>query len=62
MYIAGIFDKRITWSYLDHALDKKILVKADKARRDLEIDFIQPEKTLVDMANSFIEFGVIPKK
>eukprot|EP01102_Stenamoeba_stenopodia_P011879 TRINITY_DN3680_c0_g1_i2.p1 TRINITY_DN3680_c0_g1~~TRINITY_DN3680_c0_g1_i2.p1 ORF type:complete len:367 (-),score=98.51 TRINITY_DN3680_c0_g1_i2:117-1217(-) len=60
MYAYGMFDKRVSWGFLDNSLGKITHYSNEKAIKELGIEFHDAETSLVDTVKSFIDRGFIP--
>jgi len=59
MYLAPIFDKRLTFSYLRKNLGRTRKLNNSRLRRDLVPDLIPSKESMLDSARSFVELGFI---
>jgi nucleoside-diphosphate-sugar epimerase len=59
MYVAAMFDRRLSWHYLRTHLGVRRLIDNAKARRELELSLTPIEDTLVDTARSLLELGLV---
>jgi len=62
MYLAALFDRRLSFSYLNHTLNFKMNVNCQKIQTELKLQFSSVEQALIDTVNSLIQFGIIPEK
>jgi nucleoside-diphosphate-sugar epimerase len=59
MFVAAIFDRRITWSYLRTHLGVERRIDNTRVQRELGVRLTPIEDTLVDTARSLIELGLV---
>lgn len=58
MYVAAMFDRRISWSYLRSHLGVERRIDAGKSERELGLVLTPIEDTILDTARSLIDLGL----
>jgi hypothetical protein len=59
VYMAAIFDKRLTWTYLRVSLGKMPRVSHEKAEKELGLQFRPFETTIIDATQSMLDRNMI---
>jgi nucleoside-diphosphate-sugar epimerase len=59
MYIAAMFDPRLTWSFLRRNLGKRSEIDQSKVERELGITLRDARRSLLDTCHSFIDQGFL---
>jgi len=54
-YIGAIFDKQLTWGFLSYYLGKVSHFDNSKIKKDLGMDFMDPEQSVIDTAQSMLD-------
>jgi len=62
VYVAAIFDSRLTFSFLNHNLSQKVKFDHSRVQKELNLQFTPIEKSLVDCINTLIDLKVVPDK
>jgi len=62
VYLAGLFDSRLSFTYLNHQLNVKLNLNTQKVQNELKLQYSSIEQALVDTVNSLIQFGILPDK
>ncbi len=58
MYAAALVDKRLSFSFLWKNLGRIVLLDNARSRRELGLEYLPVEQTLVDTCQSFIDLGM----
>lgn len=59
LYIAALFDRRLSWGFLRRNLGRRDRIDNAKATRDLGVEWTPIETTIVDTCRSFIEHRLV---
>jgi len=59
MYIASIFDKRLSFSYIKNNINRKDLFSNERLKNELGINPRSVKESLIDTANSLSELGIV---
>ena len=59
MYVVAMFDSRLSWSFLRRSLDVANQVDASRVERELGIEPIAVEQSVIDTCQSFIDLGYV---
>ena len=59
LYMAALFDKRLTFTYLRRNLGRMVQISHSKAERELGVSFRPVEESLIDTCRSFVELGLV---
>ena len=62
LYAAGLFDQRLSWSFLRRTLGREVTFDGERVTRELGVEYRPMEQTLVDTCRSLIDLGVAPPK
>jgi nucleoside-diphosphate-sugar epimerase len=57
MYLAPLFDKRVSFGFIRRNLGKQRILSNERARQELRLTFRPAEESLIDTARSLIEHG-----
>jgi nucleoside-diphosphate-sugar epimerase len=58
LYVAALFDKRLSWRWLRKSLGSVTRVDAARSREELDLEYRPVERTLVDTCRSFVDLGL----
>jgi dihydroflavonol-4-reductase len=59
MYVAALFDKRLTWSFLRRSLGQMSRIDHSKVERELGIQLTDARQSIVDTCQSFVDQGFV---
>jgi dihydroflavonol-4-reductase len=59
LYVAALFDRRLSWAYLRRNLGRADKIDSSKAVRELGVEWTDAKKSVVDTCESFIEHGLV---
>eukprot|EP00042_Codosiga_hollandica_P053661 m.708425 g.708425 ORF g.708425 m.708425 type:complete len:69 (-) comp58744_c0_seq2:100-306(-) len=62
MYVAAIFDKRITWAFLKGNLSKNCLTNNERIRTVMGMQFRPMQETLSDTCASLLALSIVPTR
>jgi len=62
VYLAGLFDRRLSISNLYHQLNVRLNLNTQKVQNELKLQYSSIEQALIDTVNSLIHLGIIPDK